>query len=299
VPNKSECFESPFTDRIPATFHCCGIYGIYHNASSRIYVGSAKDIRKRLYQHLGILLAKKHHSRYLQNAWNKYGQTAFSIILLEIISVEKLNEREQFWIDHFDSYEKGFNGRPKAESLRGIKWSQAQNEARSRTNSKVWSDKSMRQRVSARFKGYRRGVWTESSRKQVSEALKRRHAENPEWRRRAQKWLHSPESEAKRIASFKAALKRPEIYKTLVNCALNASKSPARPVAIRKGYFEKFNRKSLGFNSPEEMDQACLKLYSEGKSCREIGRLFHIDHHGVTSRLRRLGVSPKRKRQNV
>jgi group I intron endonuclease len=299
MPNQSAYFESPVIERLPAAFNCAGIYGIRHTASGRIYVGSAKDIRTRLYQHLGALLAKKHHSRYLQNAWNKYGQSAFILILLEKGVVEKLIETEQFWIDHFDSYEKGFNARPKAESMRGVKWSKAQNEARSRTNSKVWSNQALRQRVSARFKGYRRGVWTESSRKQVSEALKRRHAANPEWRKNSQKILLLPENRAKRVASFKAAMKQPEIYKKLVNCALNARKSPKRFNAIRKGYFEKFNRKSLGFNSPEEMDQACLKLYSEGKSCREIGRQFNIDHHGVTSRLRRLGISPKRKRQNV
>lgn len=294
MPNQSAIFESPVVERLPAAFNCSGIYGIQHTASGRIYVGSAKNIRKRLYQHLGTLVAKKHHSRYLQNAWNKSGQIAFNIVLLETILTEKLNEREQFWIDHFNSYEKGFNARPKAESTRGLKWTKAWRQAAIKGIRKAWSDTSLRQRVSARFKGYHRGVWTDSSRKQASESLKLWHAKNPEWRKNAQKWLHTPESEAKRVASFKAAMKQPEIYKKLVNCALNARKSPKRFNAIRKGYFEKFNRKSLGFNSPEEMDQACLKLHLEGKSCREIGRLFHMDHHGISSRLKRLSVIPSR-----
>jgi group I intron endonuclease len=291
---QSAYFESPVIERLPAAFNYSGVYGIRHTASGRIYVGSAKDIRARIYQHLGALLSRKHHSRYLQNAWNKYGQSAFTLILLEKGVIERLIEREQFWIDHFDSYENGFNARPKAESMRGVKWSKAQNKARSQSNRTAWSNETLRQKLSARFKGQHRGVWTANSRKKVTQTLKQRHAENPEWRKNAQKWLHSPENEAKRIAASKAALKRPEVYSARVKQLREARKSPASNSAIRKAYFEKFNRKSLGFKNPDEMDQACLKFYSEGKSCREIGRLFHIDHHAISSRLRRLGVYPKR-----
>ncbi len=125
----TESVALPITDGIPAHFGCAGIYSICHSLSGRMYVGSSKDIRGRIYMHLGALGAKKHHSR-LQNAWNKYGQGAFTIAVLERTLVENLVEREQFWIEHYDSYEKGFNARPKAESMRGVEWSKAQNEAR-------------------------------------------------------------------------------------------------------------------------------------------------------------------------
>ncbi len=269
--------ESIFNNRLSIDFQCCGVYGIRHDASGRIYVGSSKIVRKRLNQHLRALLAKRHHSRHLQRAWNKYGQGAFTAILLEKVGESKrLDEREQFWMDHFHAYTRNFNSAPKAESTRGYKWTESQKK---------------------KIRGYRRGVWTPDTHKRVSEALKQRHAKNPEWRKNAQKWLHSPENEAKRIAGFTAALKRPEIYNPLVQLLDKIRKLPSRTAGLRKIYFEKFNRKSLGFNSAEEMDQACLKLHSEGKSCREIGRLFNIDHHGISSRLRRLGVTLKRGRQ--
>jgi group I intron endonuclease len=216
------------------------------------------------------LLAKHHQSRHLQRAWNKYGQEAFTVILLEKVGATKmLDEREQFWMDHFRAYTKNFNSAPKAESTRDYKWTESQKK---------------------KIRGYRRGVWTPDSHKRVSEALKQRHAKNPEWRKNAQMWLHSPENEAKRIAAVTAAYKRPEIYNPLVQHLDKVRKMPARIAELRKIYFDKFDRKSFGFNSPEEMDQVCLKLHSEGKTCREIGRLFNIDHHGISSRLQRLGA---------
>ena len=269
--------ESVFNNGSLIDFRCCGVYGIRHNDSGRIYIGSSKNVRSRLNHHLAALLLKKHHSRHLQKAWDKYGQSTFSVVLLEKGLSEKiLIEKEQFWIDHFNSYKKGFNAKPRANSFLGLKWTESQKN---------------------KIRGYRRGTWTASSHIKASETLKRLHAENPDWRKNAQKWLHSPKNEAKRIAAFKATFNRPEIRSAFVRRLLEASNSPTKNPAVRKAYFEKFNRKSLGFKNPEEMDQACLKLHLEGKSCREIGRLFHIDHHGISSRLRRLGVALKRDRQ--
>jgi hypothetical protein len=238
----------------------------------------------------------------LQNAWDKHGQAAFSFILLErnpefLSDVVKRREREQFWIDQFDSFKKGFNARPKADSMLGHEWSDAQNEARKRSNKEAWADEFLRAKLSVKFKGYRRGKWTAASHARVSETLKQRHAENPKWRQDAQKWLHSPANEAKRIAAMTRALQRPEVHAARVQQMRRASESPKKVIAIRQTYFKKFNRESLGFKSPEEMDEACLRLYREGKSCRSIGRILNVDHHGVSSRLRRLGVSPERGRR--
>ncbi len=44
------------------------------------------------------------------------------------------------------------------------------------------------------------------------------------------------------------------------------------------------------------MDEACVKLYLEGKSCGEIGRRFHIDHHAIPCRLRRRGIGLRKAR---
>lgn len=295
VQNDSEYLNCAITDSLPISFKGPGVYGIRHWASGRFYVGSGKNIRVRFYQHFGMLRANKHHSRKLQYAWNKYGQAAFTFVFLEKypaekLVLEKLLEREQFWINRFDAYRKGFNCRPKAESMLGVEWSGAQNEARKQSNKIAWAKESLRQKLRARFKGHRRGVWTAASHAKVSATLKKRHAENPEWGANAPKYLHSPENEPKRIAGIRESLKRPDIYAARVKHLRQVSESPARMTALREAYFRKYDR-NRRFKSPEEMDQACLTLYREKKSCREIGRILDIDHHGVSSRLRRLGVS--------
>jgi group I intron endonuclease len=60
----------------------------------------------------------------LQNAWNDYGNERFEFKIMELTSPEKLTEREQYWIDYFDSYNTGYNLRPKAENFSGYTKSQ-------------------------------------------------------------------------------------------------------------------------------------------------------------------------------
>ena len=48
------------------------------------------------------LRKNKHHSQYLQRAWNKYGEQSFMFWILEDVDDEfKLIEREQRWMDEF------------------------------------------------------------------------------------------------------------------------------------------------------------------------------------------------------
>lgn len=93
----------------------CGVYSITHIASGRRYIGSSNDIYCRWNHHRGRLRKGIHHSRHLQRAWDKHGNDAFRLEVLE----ECLNEptilvaREQVWIDRHRR--KLFNGRKAAE----------------------------------------------------------------------------------------------------------------------------------------------------------------------------------------
>lgn len=77
-----------------------GIYAILNLKNHKHYVGSAVNLRKRKGVHLAELRAGRHHCSKLQNAWNKYGESAFRFDVLEIVEdKERLIEREQFYID--------------------------------------------------------------------------------------------------------------------------------------------------------------------------------------------------------
>src|SRR5690606_27498406 len=74
-----------------------GIYIIsMHNG--RVYIGSSNRLSKRKNEHFSKLSNGKHHSIALQKAYDKY--KVFNYLVIERCSVDKLIEREQFWIDN-------------------------------------------------------------------------------------------------------------------------------------------------------------------------------------------------------
>lgn len=63
---------------------------------------------------------------YLKAAIEKYGLENFSIDVIEYCEIEELDEKEQYWIDYYESYnrEKGYNICRYASNTRGFKHSE-------------------------------------------------------------------------------------------------------------------------------------------------------------------------------
>lgn len=75
-----------------------GIYVITCLASGHQYVGSSVNIDKRWKHHREDLRGKKHHSRALQRAWNKWGSEQFRWeVVEETPDNVELVEREKIW----------------------------------------------------------------------------------------------------------------------------------------------------------------------------------------------------------
>lgn len=73
-----------------------GIYRFWCNNHS--YIGSAKNLKKRLLAHLSTMRNGKHHNHTVQNVYNKYGIENFYFEILENCSEQDLLERETFYI---------------------------------------------------------------------------------------------------------------------------------------------------------------------------------------------------------
>lgn len=88
-----------------------GIYIIKNKVNNKVYIGQSVDIDKRIKKHFNLLENKTHYNEHLQNAFNKYGRNNFFVDVLEECPVEKLNEREKYYIQLYDSAtrEKGYN----------------------------------------------------------------------------------------------------------------------------------------------------------------------------------------------
>lgn len=101
-----------------------GIYKITCTVNGKIYVGSAKNLLVRWNGHRKMLRKGNHHSIHLQNAWNKYGESAFQFEIIELVMPWSRIDREQYWLDTLKPYDKriGFNIAKVAEnSMTGLK----------------------------------------------------------------------------------------------------------------------------------------------------------------------------------
>lgn len=89
----------------------CGIYQIRCVFNNKIYIGSTVSFSKRFAVHRHRLRKGKHHSSYLQNSWDKYGESNFIFEILEEVPIVNLIEREQFHLDLNQSFlrENGYN----------------------------------------------------------------------------------------------------------------------------------------------------------------------------------------------
>ena len=54
------------------------IYQIINNEEQKCYVGKTKDVKKRKNDHFNELKQNIHINKKLQEAWNLYGEDAFS-----------------------------------------------------------------------------------------------------------------------------------------------------------------------------------------------------------------------------
>lgn len=100
--------------------HKSGIYKITNIFNQKIYVGSAVNLQARFNSHKTNLRANKHHSKKLQNSWNKNGENSFEFSVIEFTEKENLIIREQFYFDLLYSFgANGYNTAKIAGSLLG------------------------------------------------------------------------------------------------------------------------------------------------------------------------------------
>lgn len=99
-----------------------GIYKITNIVNSKVYIGQSIDLWTRINEgHLQKLKKQKSHNKYLQRAWNKYGENNFIFEIIEYAEIDRLDEIETNWINKCKSHikEYGYNLIPQGGSNRG------------------------------------------------------------------------------------------------------------------------------------------------------------------------------------
>ena len=87
----------------------CGIYKITCLINKQSYIGQSVDIKERFRQHIKSGLSHTTTSNKLYQEMYKQGPENFTFEVLEEVSRDKLNERETYWIEFYQTKEIGFN----------------------------------------------------------------------------------------------------------------------------------------------------------------------------------------------
>lgn len=85
------------------------IYKFVNKVNGKVYVGKTTNFTERIKKHYRRFLSGEQSNLALYKALKKYGWENFSIEKIEECSEEKLNERECYWIEYYDSYFNGYN----------------------------------------------------------------------------------------------------------------------------------------------------------------------------------------------
>ena len=90
----------------------CGIYIIYNTIDDRVYIGSSKNLKRRLGRHFSELKYGTHKNQHLQRFVTKYGIDKLKYKIIENCDEDCLLELEINYIEKYDSLKKGFNLQP-------------------------------------------------------------------------------------------------------------------------------------------------------------------------------------------
>ena len=89
-----------------------GIYKFENNENGKIYIGQAQNLGVRYNSHFNNHNNEnlKDYNTKFYRALRKYGFHNFTYEILELVDLNNLNAREEYWIEYFNSFNNGYNG---------------------------------------------------------------------------------------------------------------------------------------------------------------------------------------------
>ena len=131
----------------------CGIYMIENIVNKRIYIGSSKDVDKRIWGHFNALAKGKHKSSHLQNSYDKYGKDNFEGKILITCHSDMLLWYEQQFIDQWHPEYNKSNIAGKVEWTEDLKDKQSKSMIGNQNSKGHIHSPESRSKISDRLKG--------------------------------------------------------------------------------------------------------------------------------------------------
>lgn len=87
------------------------IYKITNKINKKCYIGqTTRSVEVRWFEHVKYHMTQRSHCRKLTNALKKYGLENFTVETIDTaISINELNDKEVYWVIHYNSIENGYN----------------------------------------------------------------------------------------------------------------------------------------------------------------------------------------------
>lgn len=105
-----------------------GVYAIMCDANGRYYVGSSKNMRHRMTQHVRGLRSGLHANPKMRYSYNKYGASRHLFRAIEFTDANSLESTERLWMRSLDSVKSGMNIAPDPNPRKDWKMSDEQRE---------------------------------------------------------------------------------------------------------------------------------------------------------------------------
>ena len=86
------------------------VYAMQHRVTKKIYIGLTNDLQTRYKQHLSLLRNNKHHSKLMQEDYNKYGGK-YDVFILDEVRNYSERHKEFDWMKYYNTKDKlyGYN----------------------------------------------------------------------------------------------------------------------------------------------------------------------------------------------
>jgi group I intron endonuclease len=152
-----------------------GVYAIRCTVNGKSYVGSAaRSFDYRWRKHVALLRLGTHHSKPLQLAWNKYGESAFVCDILARCHPSECVTQEQVFIDSMNTTNRkcGYNVCPKAGSSLGYKHTEESRQKMSLKQQGQVKSQDVRRRISERQKGRKRPEFSKEWKSNIGIAIR-------------------------------------------------------------------------------------------------------------------------------
>lgn len=233
-----------------------GIYQITNLKSGKLYIGQSLNVEKRIKDHQYELSRGIHINRYLQAAWNKYGEANFVFsVLEEVLCSDDLTRREKYWVDFYGGYESdvlynlrepGPSGKMSSDSLKRLSESQKV----------LRKDSEYNQRLSRALKN----SWTPERRKQWSDFKK------------GKPLSEKHKEKLREVAAKKSGVSRPTEVKRKISETLKGHEVSEATREKLRNAAKKQPRRSLTADEKLNLSIKAKEQWRKRKECQEVVR---------------------------